>query len=54
MKEEKGFEFEKSVLPEEFRGLLNMETRVTIVKNSWEEVREIVKKQVEEEIKGEV
>jgi threonine synthase len=50
LQEEKSFNFEEKVLPEEFKGLLQKETRVTEVKNSWEEVREIVKKQVEEEL----
>ena len=50
---EKGFSFEK-VLPDEFVGLETMERRCTIVKNGagWEDVREIVREEVEAEMKG--
>ncbi|KAL7624318.1 threonine synthase [Parahypoxylon ruwenzoriense] len=51
LKNEPGFSFEENVLPPEFVGLEEKEKRVTDVDNSWEEVREIVKKQVEEELK---
>lgn len=53
LKNEAGFNFEEKVLPEEFIGLSEKEKRVTTVENSWETVREIVKKQVEEELKAE-
>lgn len=51
--EEKGFSFDK-VLPDEFVGLEKMERRCTIVKNGagWEDVREIVREEVEAEMKG--
>jgi len=45
-KHEIGFNFEEEVLPPKFIGLSQKEKRVTSVENSWEKVREIVKKQV--------
>jgi threonine synthase len=53
LKDEIGFNFEEKVLPPEFIGLSQKEKRVTTLENSWEKVREIVKKQVEEELKAE-
>ncbi|KAI0912403.1 tryptophan synthase beta subunit-like PLP-dependent enzyme [Ustulina deusta] len=41
------FNFDEQVLPTEFKDLLQKEKRVTFVDNVWENVREIVKKQVE-------
>lgn len=52
LKQEAGFNFEEKVLPAEFVGLSQKEKRVISVENSWEKVREIVKKQVEEELRG--
>ncbi|EGP84450.1 unnamed protein product [Zymoseptoria tritici ST99CH_1A5] len=52
LKEEEGFSFE-TVLPEQFQGLMDLEKRITESKASWEAVRDIVVKQVEEELKGE-
>ncbi|KAI1461165.1 threonine synthase [Annulohypoxylon moriforme] len=52
LKDEAGFSFEEKVLPPEFHGLEAKEKRVTEVVNDWKTVREIVKKQVEEELKG--
>ncbi|KAI1494519.1 tryptophan synthase beta subunit-like PLP-dependent enzyme [Biscogniauxia mediterranea] len=52
LKDEAGFSFEENVLPPEFVGLESKERRVTEVDNSWQTVREIVKKQVEEELKS--
>jgi threonine synthase len=51
LKHENGFDFEKRVLPPELLGLAQMEKRVTTVENSWETVREIVKKQVAEDMR---
>lgn len=51
--EEPGFNFEEQVLPDEFKALLTQERRVTLVDNSWEKVREVVKSQVEEDLKAE-
>jgi threonine synthase len=48
-----GFDFEKKVLPAEFVGLEKRERRVTDVENDWAKVRELVKKQVEQELRGE-
>lgn len=53
LKDEAGFNFEEKVLPPEFHGLEAKEKRVTEVVNDWKAVREIVKKQVAEELKGE-
>ncbi|KAK1771527.1 tryptophan synthase beta subunit-like PLP-dependent enzyme [Phialemonium atrogriseum] len=50
LQDETNFSFDK-VLPAEFAGLSEKETRVTTVENSWEKVREIVKKQAEEDMK---
>jgi threonine synthase len=52
LKDEPGFSFEENVLPPEFVGLEKKEKRVTSVDNDWKAVREIVKKQVEEELQG--
>ncbi|TGJ79170.1 hypothetical protein E0Z10_g9585 [Xylaria hypoxylon] len=46
LKGESNFNFDEQVLPTEFKDLLQKEKRVTFVDNSWEDVREIVKKQV--------
>ena len=51
LKHENRFDFEKSVLPPELAGLARMEKRVTMVENSWETVREIIKKQVAEDMR---
>ena len=48
LKDQPGFSFE-TVLPEQFIGLEQMEKRVVEAKASWEGVREIVVKKVEEE-----
>ncbi|KAK8094139.1 threonine synthase [Apiospora hydei] len=53
LKDESGFDFEKQVLPEEFVGLEKKEKRIAEVENDWKAVRELVKKQVEEELKAE-
>ena len=53
LKEEKGFDFEAQVRPAEFVGLESKEKRVSDVDNDWKAVRELVKKQVEEELKAE-
>ncbi|KAI1430945.1 tryptophan synthase beta subunit-like PLP-dependent enzyme [Xylaria sp. CBS 124048] len=47
LKGDSSFHFDSQVLPDEFKDLLTKEKRVIFVDNSWEEVREIVKKQVE-------
>jgi threonine synthase len=52
LKNEAGFNFEEKVLPAEFVGLESKERRVTSVDNDWKVVREIVKKQVEEELQA--
>ncbi|KAI1084056.1 threonine synthase [Whalleya microplaca] len=52
LKNEAGFSFEEKVRPPEFVGLETKEKRVTDVENNFETVREIVKKQVEEELKA--
>jgi hypothetical protein len=53
VKHEIGFKFEKNVLPPEFIGRSHEGKQVITVENSWAMVREIVKKQVEEELKAE-
>lgn len=53
LKDNTGFNFEEQVLPPEFVALDKLERRVTTVENSWEKVREIVKKQVDEDLKTE-
>lgn len=45
LKDEHGFDFEKNVLPPELDRLAQMEKRVITVENSWERVREIIKRQ---------
>jgi threonine synthase len=52
LKDEEGFDFEK-VLPAEFVGLDKKEKRVSEAPNDWKAVRELVKAQVEEELKAE-
>lgn len=49
LKAEDKFDFDKSVLPPELHRLSQMDKRVTFVENSWEIVREIIKKQVAED-----
>jgi len=51
--QEDGFSFE-TVLPDQFVGLEKMERRCTIVKQGagWEDVREIVTKEVEAEMEA--
>lgn len=51
LKDVPGFTFE-SVLPEQFVGLEDMEKRITKCKAEWKDVREIVVREVEEEMKG--
>jgi threonine synthase len=53
LKDEASFDFNKQVLPDEFKDLLQKEKRVTFVNNSWEEVRGIVKNQVEKDLQKE-
>jgi threonine synthase len=54
LKDEKGFDFDATVLPKEFVGLEEMESRVTKVKegSGWEGMREIVRREVEMELEG--
>lgn len=52
LKDEEGFEFDSKVLPPEFVGLDQKEKRVKDVPNDWQAVRELVKAEVEEELKG--
>ena len=52
LKDEDGFNFEEQVLPDELKALLHKEARVTTVENSWEAVREIIKRQAEEDIQA--
>ncbi|KOS22309.1 Threonine synthase [Escovopsis weberi] len=47
---EEGFDFEAKVLPAEFVGLEKKEQRVTQVENDWEQIRELVKARVAEEL----
>ncbi|KAE8356746.1 threonine synthase [Aspergillus coremiiformis] len=49
LKDEAGFNFDAQVLPDELKALLQKETRVTTVDNSWVAVREIIKSQVQTE-----
>ncbi len=51
LKDVQGFSFE-SVLPEQFQGLLDMEKRVIGTSADWKAVREIVMKEVEDELKS--
>jgi threonine synthase len=53
LKDEAGFDFENQVLPQELKELSEKEARVTEVTNSWKEVREIVKRLAEEDLKAE-
>jgi threonine synthase len=53
LKNEKDFDFEKQVQPPDFVGLLQKQERITVVENSWEQVREIIKERVEEELRAE-
>lgn len=48
-----GYDFEAKVLPAEFVGMEQKEKRVAFVENDWKVVREVVKKQVEEELQAE-
>lgn len=48
-----GYDFEEKVLPPEFVGMDQKEKRVNFVENDWTAVRELVKKQVEEELAAE-
>lgn len=50
LKNENNFDFEKTVLPFELSRLTEMEKRVLTVENSWETVRDIVKKQVAQDV----
>ncbi|KAI0969089.1 tryptophan synthase beta subunit-like PLP-dependent enzyme [Xylaria arbuscula] len=50
LKGESEFNFNEQVLPTEFKDLLHKERRVAFVDNSWESVRQIVKKQVEKDL----
>ncbi|AEO71118.1 9a519832-79f0-4095-aed1-489395972d91 [Thermothielavioides terrestris] len=52
LRDEPGFEFDAKVLPPEFVGLDKKEKRVRDVANDWTAVRELVKQEVEEELKG--
>jgi threonine synthase len=52
LQDEEGFEFDAKVLPVEFVGLDKKEKRVKDVANDWEAVRELVKEEVEAELKG--
>ncbi|RSL87388.1 hypothetical protein CEP52_015532 [Fusarium oligoseptatum] len=52
LKDEKDFNFEEKVLPEEFVGLDKKPKRVSDVSNDWKAVRELVKEQVEKELSG--
>ncbi|KAK4122819.1 tryptophan synthase beta subunit-like PLP-dependent enzyme [Parathielavia appendiculata] len=52
LQDEEGFEFDSKVLPPEFVGLDKKEKRVRDVANDWKAVRELVKEEVEEELKG--
>jgi threonine synthase len=53
LKNEAGFNFEAQVLPDELKALLQKETRVTTVDNSFLAVKEIIKSQVQEDVKAE-
>lgn len=48
-----GYDFASKVLPAEFVGMDDKEKRVAFVENDWAAVRELVKKQVEEELVAE-
>ncbi|CAG7921644.1 unnamed protein product [Penicillium olsonii] len=52
LKGEAGFDFESQVLPDELKALSSKETRVVNVENSWEAVREIVKRQTLEDLEA--
>ncbi|KAL9129903.1 MAG: hypothetical protein Q9175_007161 [Cornicularia normoerica] len=49
LEDEGSFDFDKSVLSPELHHLSQMEKRVIMVENSWEIVKEIIKKQVTED-----
>ncbi|KAF2165953.1 hypothetical protein M409DRAFT_66889 [Zasmidium cellare ATCC 36951] len=51
LKEQPGFSFE-TVLPDQFVGLENLPKRITNSKADWKQVREIVVKEVEDELHG--
>lgn len=50
LKDEAGFDFENQVLPDELKALAHKESRILHVGNSWQEVREIVKRLAEEDL----
>jgi threonine synthase len=52
LKDEAGFDFDTQVLPDELKALSTKETRVIDVENSWEAVREIVKRQTLEDLEA--
>jgi threonine synthase len=52
LEKEAGFNFEEKVRPQEFIGLESKEKRLTEVENDWQKVREIVRTQVDEELKA--
>lgn len=51
LKDVEGFTFE-TVLPEQFKGLMELEKRLVDCKAEWKAVREIVVREVEEELKS--
>ena len=53
LKDDISFNFEEQVLPPELDALSLRKRRVTNVENSWEKVREIIKKQVDEDLQTE-
>ena len=53
LKDDISFNFEVQVFPPEFFALSLAKSRVTVVENSWEEVREIIKKKVDDDLKVE-
>jgi len=53
LKDDISFNFEVQVFPHEFFALSLAKSRVTVVENSWEEVREIIKKKVDDDLKVE-
>lgn len=52
LKDEPDFQFNEKVLPQEFVGLDQKEKRVKDVANDWRAVRDLVKAEVEEELKA--
>lgn len=53
LQDEPGFEFDSKVLPPEFVDLHEKEKRVREVANDWKAVRDLVREEVEEELKKE-